>query len=104
VVSNHNRASVVTVAEKVCKSKFEIGFLGSKQVGTLDILDVITQLIRTLRLWVITSWTLSQTAIVATPATIALATLELVRCPQISPCIYVDVVCWQVSVACSVIV
>jgi len=69
----------------------------SLQVRARNVLDIIALFVRALRLWVVSSWTLSQTAIVSAPSSVALATLELVSTPKITPCINVNVARWQIA-------
>jgi hypothetical protein len=76
--SQDNGPGVVTVAERVGETKFEKRFVLGKQVCAFNVLDIIAQVIRTLGLWVIASWALSETAIVAAPSTITFAPLEFV--------------------------
>jgi len=93
--SNDNRPGVVAVAQKVCESEFEKVFLCCNKFRAFDILDVVAQVFRALRLWVVSTWALSQTAIVAAPSAVTFATLELVGCPKVSPSVDVDVSGWQ---------
>jgi hypothetical protein len=70
------------------------------QVRARNVLDIVALFVRALRLWVVSSWTLSQTAIVSSPSSVALATLELVSAPKITPCINVNVARWKIAVSC----
>jgi hypothetical protein len=78
VCSQDNGPGVVTVAEHVGETKFEKRFVLGKQVCAFNVLDIIAQVSCTLGLWVIASWALSETTIVAAPSTITFAPLEFV--------------------------
>merc|ERR1719182_448961 len=97
---DHYGTSVVAVAEEVGKSEVEELLCCSLQVRARNVLDIVALFVRALRLWVVSSWTLSQTAIVSSPSSVALATLELVSAPKITPCINVNVARWKIAVSC----